>query len=265
MSLEFDFIFAALWPSLSSLSERNSLRSCLVLHLVSVLLDFIFAAFGPSFASFAAVEAEFEVERRHLLELEGFFEDGFFVFGAFGPASSSVLVVVVIGGLLVLRYLIRLIGRSRVPLPILFLVVVIIFILEIHRLFLLLAFRLLLFFPLQLFDFFQYLVVLLGGNDNFGPIFLALDLYFREVADMGNVGLSLRLEGYLAGVLSALPEILACVIEWFTLTTLGIIGNEKLEFVVGVLPHEVENATFEGEQRHWERFLLFIFNIVLNC
>jgi hypothetical protein len=97
VSLELYFIFAALRPSFSSLSERNSLGSCLILYLVSVLLNFIFAAFWPSFASFAAVEAEFEVERGHLLELESFFEDSFFVFGTFGPASSSVLVVVVIG------------------------------------------------------------------------------------------------------------------------------------------------------------------------
>lgn len=53
--------------------------------------------------------------------------------------------------------------------------------------------------------------------------------------------------------------------DGYTLTTLRIIGDEKLELVVGVLPHEVENAAFEGEQRHGERFLLFIFNIVLNC
>ena len=49
------------------------------------------------------------------------------------------------------------------------------------------------------------------------------------------------------------------------LPALRIISDEKLELVLGILPHEVENATFERELRHEERFLLFIFNIVLNC
>lgn len=50
-----------------------------------------------------------------------------------------------------------------------------------------------------------------------------------------------------------------------TLSALRIIGDEKLKLVIGVLPHEVENTAFEWELGHEERFLLFIFNIVLNC
>jgi len=76
---------------------------------------------------------------------------------------------------------------------------------------------------------------------------------------------SFGLEGDVVGVLSGLVEVFSCVYDDDTLATLGIIGDEQFKLVIGVLPHKVEDAAFEWELRHEDRFLLFIFNIVLNC
>ncbi len=95
----FYLVFASFRPSLPSLSERHPL-SILVLDLISALefnlFGFILWAFRSSFAPFYFSWYGHFKFHHDLVALNNFFDDGFFIFRAFGPASSFIWIRIVI-------------------------------------------------------------------------------------------------------------------------------------------------------------------------
>ena len=160
---------------------------------MSEVLDFIFAALGPAFSSFTAVKAELGIYRHHFLELHFFFENGFLIFGAFGPAPTPMLLIV-IGRLLVLVELVFLFDvMSSITLLLLTGLspkIILLRILAFLVFFLVIIFL----FPNKLLDLVVDLLVLIFGNNNPIILFLTLDLNFRLIGNVENIDFSIDLK-----------------------------------------------------------------------